>query len=192
MSSTPVLHVRGAILIGPQEERREAWIVGGRITFEEPRHSGALETVSGYVLPGLVDAHCHVGLDQHGAVPPEVAIEQATTDRDAGALLLRDAGSPLDTHFIDEIEDLPRIIRAGGAADLTAAMIASNSFWKPRRASVEPASITVMMATSAAQQAVSMNSETLTLFTGTPELLAALRSPPAAKIQLPTGRRSRT
>ena len=111
--TSPVIHVQGAVLVGPDEVREEAWILGGRITYEEPRHSGALETVSGYVLPGLVDAHCHVGLDQHGAVPPEVAIEQATTDRDAGALLLRDAGSPLDTHFIDEIEDLPRIIRAG-------------------------------------------------------------------------------
>ncbi len=111
--TSPVMHMRGAILVGPQEVRDEAWIVGGRITFEEPRHSGAIDTVSGYVLPGLVDAHCHVGLDKHGAVPPEVAIEQARTERDAGALLLRDAGSPLDTRFIDDLEDLPRVIRAG-------------------------------------------------------------------------------
>ncbi|MDO5712032.1 MAG: amidohydrolase family protein [Micrococcales bacterium] len=111
--TSPVLHVRGSILVGPHEVQDEAWILGGRITFEEPRHSGDIDSVTGYVLPGLVDAHCHVGLDHHGAVPPEVAIEQATTDRDAGALLLRDAGSPLDTRFIDELEDLPKIIRAG-------------------------------------------------------------------------------
>ena len=33
--------------------------------------------------------------------------------RDAGALLLRDAGVPVDTHWVDERPDLPRIIRAG-------------------------------------------------------------------------------
>lgn len=105
----------GTILVGPQEERDEAWVVGGRLTFERPAHAGAgeVESVSGYVLPGLVDAHCHVGLDAHGAVDRETAIEQASTDRDAGALLIRDAGSPLDTRFVDEHEELPKIIRAG-------------------------------------------------------------------------------
>ena len=28
-------------------------------------------------MPGLVDAHCHIGLDSDGAVPPEVQEEQA-------------------------------------------------------------------------------------------------------------------
>ena len=38
---------------------------------------------------------------------------QAETERDAGALLLRDAGSPTDTRSFDDRDDLPRIIRAG-------------------------------------------------------------------------------
>ena len=44
-----VLHVRGTILVGPQEERDEAWVVGGRLTFERPVHFGAgeVESVSG-------------------------------------------------------------------------------------------------------------------------------------------------
>jgi imidazolonepropionase-like amidohydrolase len=69
--------------------------------------------VDGWVLPGLVDAHCHVGLDAHGAVPDGVAEKQALAEREAGALLLRDCGSPSDTRWVDEREDLPRIIRAG-------------------------------------------------------------------------------
>jgi imidazolonepropionase-like amidohydrolase len=64
-------------------------------------------------MPGLVDAHCHVGLERQGAVPDERAEQHALTDRDAGALLLRDAGSPADTRWIDQRADLPRIIRAG-------------------------------------------------------------------------------
>ncbi len=43
----------------------------------------------------------------------ETAEQQALTDRDAGTLLLRDAGSPSDTRWIDDREDLPKIIRAG-------------------------------------------------------------------------------
>ena len=41
------------------------------------------------------------------------AITQAETERDVGALLLRDAGSPVDTRSLDDRDDLPRIIRAG-------------------------------------------------------------------------------
>ena len=60
-----------------------------------------------------MDAHCHVGLGPHGPVGLEEAIVQARTDRDAGALLLRDCGSPTDTRSLDGHHDLPRIIRAG-------------------------------------------------------------------------------
>lgn len=67
----------------------------------------------GWIIPGLVDAHCHVGLGPHGAVDIDEAVTQAETERDAGALLLRDAGSPVDTRSFDDREDLPRIIRAG-------------------------------------------------------------------------------
>lgn len=109
-----VLHVTGQVLVSEDEVRDELWVVGGRITFERPRGDGYdVTTVRGYVLPGLVDAHCHVGLEATGGVPPERAEEHAIADREAGALLLRDAGSPYDTHWIDERDDLPRIIRAG-------------------------------------------------------------------------------
>ncbi|EUA76425.1 m38 family peptidase [Mycobacterium xenopi 4042] len=63
--------------------------------------------------PGLVDAHCHVGLGAHGVVDLDEAIDQAETERDVGALLLRDCGSPTDTRSLDDHADLPRIIRAG-------------------------------------------------------------------------------
>jgi imidazolonepropionase-like amidohydrolase len=110
----PVLHLRGRVLIGPDEERPEAWVVGGRITYEAPlAHTEDAVDVEGFVLPGLVDAHCHVGIDDGGAVDRDTQVEQAVTNREAGALLLRDAGSAADTRWIDEREDLPRIVRAG-------------------------------------------------------------------------------
>ena len=43
----------------------------------------------------------------------ETQEQQAITNREAGALLVRDAGSVSDTRWIDDREDLPKIIRAG-------------------------------------------------------------------------------
>ena len=109
-----VLHLVGEVLVGPDDVRPEAWVVGGRLTFERPAAAGAdVQTLRGWVLPGLVDAHCHVGLDAHGAVDRETAEQQALGDRAAGTLLIRDAGSPSDTRWIDERDDLPKVIRAG-------------------------------------------------------------------------------
>ncbi|MVO86856.1 amidohydrolase family protein [Streptomyces sp. p1417] len=114
MSDRAVLHVKGRVLVGPEDVRDELWVIGGRVTYRRPAGTGPdTLTVRGWALPGLVDAHCHVGLDAHGPVPPEEAEKQALTERDAGALLLRDAGSPSDTRWIDDREDLPKIIRAG-------------------------------------------------------------------------------
>ena len=104
------LHVRGLRL--PDETAIELWIVDGRITMEPV---AGVDTVfdGGWILPGLVDAHCHVGLGDHGAIELDEAIAQAETERDVGALLLRDCGAPTDTRSLDVRDDLPRIIRAG-------------------------------------------------------------------------------
>ena len=111
--TSPVLHVRGSVLVGPHDVREELWVVGGKITYDAPTSGADVQSVDGWAMPGLVDAHCHVGLDADGAVDAATAEAQATTDRDAGALLLRDAGSPSDTRWIDGRDDLPRIVRAG-------------------------------------------------------------------------------
>lgn len=107
------LRVKGRILVGPEDVRDELWVVGGRITYDRPSLARDVRTVEGWALPGLVDAHCHVGLDRHGAVDAATSEKQAIEDREAGALLLRDAGSPADTRWIDDRADLPKIIRAG-------------------------------------------------------------------------------
>ncbi|MCF6523340.1 amidohydrolase family protein [Streptomyces sp. JJ36] len=116
MTDSGVLHIKGRVLTGPEDVRDELWAVDGRLTYSRPPAAtlrrGTTE-LTGWVLPGLVDAHCHVGLDAHGPVDDSTSEKQALTDRDAGALLLRDAGSPSDTRWIDEREDLPKIVRAG-------------------------------------------------------------------------------
>ncbi|WP_327188897.1 amidohydrolase family protein [Streptomyces xinghaiensis] len=113
MSEGTVLHIKGRVLRGPEDVRDELWVRDGRVTYEPPAAAREVTTLTGWVLPGLVDAHCHVGLDARGPVDESTSEKQALTDRDAGTLLIRDAGSPSDTRWIDDREDLPRIIRAG-------------------------------------------------------------------------------
>ncbi len=105
-----VLHVRGRGL--PDGEPVEWWIADG-VLRAEPVRGGSTVFDGGWIIPGLVDAHCHVGLGPHGSIGFDEAIAQAEAERDAGALLLRDCGSPVDTRSLDSRHDLPQIIRAG-------------------------------------------------------------------------------
>ncbi|MGA3525129.1 amidohydrolase family protein [Melissospora conviva] len=106
------MHLRGVVL--PDDEVRDLWLIGDRVTFEPV--PGA-ETISdgGYVLPGLIDAHCHLGIARGGR--PIESLEQARTlaraDRDAGVLALRDAGSPYPYPQLDDDPEMPRLARAG-------------------------------------------------------------------------------
>ncbi|MCA0253775.1 MAG: amidohydrolase family protein [Actinobacteria bacterium] len=109
-TETQRLHVHGAVLPGGEE--RDLWLVDG-VVRTEPVADAVTVATGAWILPGLVDAHCHVGLAAHGGVDRATAEEQARSDRDAGTLLIRDAGSPIDTHWMDDHADLPRIIRAG-------------------------------------------------------------------------------
>lgn len=107
-----VLHLHGVFL--PEETERDAWVLDGRLTFERPAAQAETIARGGWVIPGFVDAHCHIGLAPSGSVEdPEAMAAQAMLDRGAGALLLRDAGSPVDNRVVQQRDELPRLIRAG-------------------------------------------------------------------------------
>jgi imidazolonepropionase-like amidohydrolase len=146
MDVAPVIRFTGPVLVGPDDARAEMWSIGGRVSFSPPvglPGSAATETIRGWVLPGLVDAHCHVGLGAHGAADDATSEAQAVEDRDAGALLLRDAGSPADTRWMDDREDLPRMIRAGTHIARTM------RYAKGRGHQIEPAELPTYMAREA-------------------------------------------
>ncbi len=110
----PTLHVRGRVLVGDDREVGDLWVKDGRVTLTRPSAQGTrMAELEGWVLPGLVDVHCHVGLGSDGAVDAVTAQEQAVADRDSGVLLVRDAGSPADTRWVQARHDLPRLVRAG-------------------------------------------------------------------------------
>jgi imidazolonepropionase-like amidohydrolase len=103
-------HFSGTVL--PDGERRDVFVVDGHVTYEPVRDS-TLVAGDVWLLPGLVDAHCHVGLTAHGGASEEEQEEQALAERAAGALTLRDCGVPVDTRWMDHRHDLPQIIRHG-------------------------------------------------------------------------------
>jgi imidazolonepropionase-like amidohydrolase len=109
---TAALHLSGVVL--PEGEHRDVWVRDGRITFDPVPGAGTVSR-GGWLVPGLVDAHCHVGIATGGRAVDDLAAarDQALTERAAGVLALRDCGSPVDTRALDDEPDLPRIIRAG-------------------------------------------------------------------------------
>jgi imidazolonepropionase-like amidohydrolase len=112
MQQGSALHVRGVVLPGGEEH--DLYLTDDRLTFEPV--PGA-ETIArrGFVLPGLVDAHCHIGI-RSGAVAVERmedARELAIVNRTAGVLTIRDAGSPIRYETLDDDNDMPRLVRAG-------------------------------------------------------------------------------
>jgi imidazolonepropionase-like amidohydrolase len=107
-----VWHVRGVVL--PDGEVGDLWLVGDRVT-REPVAGAVTLADGGYILPGLVDAHCHIGMRPGGA-PIESTDEAralAAIDRDRGVLAIRDAGSPYPYPELDDDPDVPRLARAG-------------------------------------------------------------------------------
>lgn len=98
-------------MVLPDGEAADLYVVDGRITYEA--QAGAETVAEGWIVPGLVDAHNHLGLEDDGAVDDATTEEQAVADRDNGVLLLRDCGSPADTRWVHDRDDLPRLIRCG-------------------------------------------------------------------------------
>ncbi|MFC0675581.1 amidohydrolase family protein [Brachybacterium hainanense] len=117
-----MLHLRGPVLRGPESELPEAWVVGGRIHHARPELPSGTEIreIDGFVVPGLADLHCHIGIGDDGAGTTLArARAQAITDRDTGVLLIRDAGSIIDTRPLQDHargalgHRLPELIRCG-------------------------------------------------------------------------------
>ncbi|MFJ4207398.1 amidohydrolase family protein [Paenarthrobacter sp. NPDC089675] len=107
-----IIEFSGPVLVAANEERQGLWSVDGRLTFVRP-HAKPDAVLDGWVLPGFVDAHCHIGLGPGGQVDEPTTLGQAQADLRAGTLLIRDAGSPSDTRWVQQRHDLPRLIRAG-------------------------------------------------------------------------------
>ncbi|GAB2670078.1 hypothetical protein GCM10027169_34990 [Gordonia jinhuaensis] len=106
------LHIAGSDALSG--EPVSLWTNQGRIS-RGPVPGAQTVCTDGWIVPGLVDAHNHVGIAPGLGVTIEQAREFARADAKAGALLIREVGSPLDTHPLDSDAHGPKFIRSGRA-----------------------------------------------------------------------------
>ena len=92
---------------------RGVWALNPVISPVDTIPRGA-QVIRGWATPGLVDAHCHIGVG-HGARVLSAGEQrgQLRTELSAGVTLLRDCGSPVDTSWVQGEAGLPVLIRCG-------------------------------------------------------------------------------
>jgi hypothetical protein len=66
----------------------------------------------GFIVPGMADAHCHIGYSDDGSVSPEEMVSQAGATLASGVTLVRDCGVPVDNSGVRDLVG-PRLIRCG-------------------------------------------------------------------------------
>lgn len=105
------LHFDGAVL--PGGEPAEFWVHDGVIRTARPSGVLAPSPLRGWAVPGLVDAHCHVGIVSHGEPDLVRGAELARENVRAGVTVIREPGSDLDTSPLSGRPGLPRLVRMG-------------------------------------------------------------------------------
>jgi len=88
------------------------WMHDGVVS-TEPIVGANVAVARGWIVPGLVDAHNHVGIAPGLGVTIERARELAAQDLRAGTMLIREVGSPVDTHPLGADAHGPRFLRSG-------------------------------------------------------------------------------
>lgn len=106
------LRLRAVVL--PEGREREVYVEGGGITFD-PVPNAEPVVDGGWLLPGLVDVHTHMGSEQPADNLDESLLRRhAEAHRDAGVILLRSPGaSGFYPGWLDTDPELPRVQSAG-------------------------------------------------------------------------------
>ncbi|WP_076464733.1 amidohydrolase family protein [Actinomyces mediterranea] len=106
----------GRLLWAEAPDADSSWVEGAwRIDEGIIRRANGNETadMSGYAIPGLADSHAHIAIGADGPVDRAQQERHLLAQRRTGVLALRDCGSPLDTSWADQRDDLPRVVRSG-------------------------------------------------------------------------------
>ena len=137
-------HDRLAGVVLPEGDYRDIWVVDGVIRTEPVADAQTVAT-GVWLMPGLVDAHCHVGLERQGAVSDERAEQHALADRDAGVAAARRGQPgryPVDgpTRRSSQRSSGPDGTSPGpSATSATTARKSSPMSWSPRSSARPPA-----------------------------------------------------
>src|SRR5688500_14253944 len=84
------LHVRGVVL--PDDETRDLWLTEERVSLEPVPDAVTIST-TGFILTGLVDAHCHIGIAPGGARSPR-STTPVPSPRRTGTPVCSPSGTP--------------------------------------------------------------------------------------------------
>lgn len=111
------MRIRGTALwressdLAPQWVEGEWLVRGASLSRIQPTYTPP--DLEGFIIPGMVDVHCHISIGADGPVDPEEQEKQAIATRNNGVLAVRDCGSPTDQSWIHQREDLPIVLRCG-------------------------------------------------------------------------------
>lgn len=104
-------HIKGCI-ITPNGDLQNLWINNGIVSYL-PQHRSYFRQIEGYVLPGLVDMHCHLGVGLKGALSVASTEKQAEINMKSGVLAIRDGGSPNSNEWLKSRMNMPIVVTAG-------------------------------------------------------------------------------
>lgn len=105
----------GLALWADNESERPSWVRGTwRVDGGVIRRVSEVETApsEGFVVPGMVDTHCHIGYSESGSVSEAEMVEQARATLASGVTVARDCGVPVDNSLAARATGL-HLIRCG-------------------------------------------------------------------------------
>lgn len=111
--------ITGTIIASDDLQYERMWVIEDKIVLSATQAQRqivgkSVTRLHGYVLPGLVDVHCHIGLSAEGtALDKESTWQQVVKDKNSGVLAVRDLGTVGDTSWVQAERDSVRLIRCG-------------------------------------------------------------------------------
>ncbi|MBP2324964.1 imidazolonepropionase-like amidohydrolase [Kibdelosporangium banguiense] len=104
------LRFQGVLL--PDDEPRELWLLGDRVTFQRPSGDWSTASAGGYLVPGLVDVHTHPGCSPDGGFDAQDFAGHCLDHLRAGVTTLRFPGLSASAE-ISHAHHLPRMVGGG-------------------------------------------------------------------------------
>ncbi|MDY5584350.1 MAG: amidohydrolase family protein [Arcanobacterium sp.] len=105
-----IFHLSGTLR---GSSRREIWIADGVIHYSKPDTDSVVQEISGYIYPGLVDAHTHIGMsDKAEPVSDTEMRRRLAACARQGVTAIRDAGSQRDANEVIEA-GMPKLLHCG-------------------------------------------------------------------------------
>ncbi|QWW18828.1 amidohydrolase family protein [Schaalia sp. 19OD2882] len=105
-------------LLTPTPDGSSTWVQGrwttkgGILRALSEDEAGAAD-LRGWITPGFVDAHCHIGIGPDGAVGAAERAAQMRANLRTGVLAVRDCGVPVDNSELSHASGVPVLIRCG-------------------------------------------------------------------------------